>query len=186
MGDGNCWQTRERAWAVATPRLVLGRRTGVCGSGARPGAPNPTAGPSAPRREEGGACHLEAGSPGRGGAYGGGGVCGTSVGSVSGSTKGLAAASRGRCLEGAGVGDGWARRRAGTPGSGVPAGVGFGEVPEERDSERARPARASADAQFRAHPRPAAPGAAPRRRGAGRRGAGALTGPSSSRGAARR
>lgn len=37
--------------------------------------------------------------------------------------------------------------------------VGFGEVPEELDSERARTARGWVRAEFRAHPSPAAPGA---------------------------
>lgn len=35
---------------------------------------------------------------------------------------------------------------AGIPGSGVPVSVGFGGVPEELDSERARKARVSVEA----------------------------------------
>lgn len=52
-----------------------------------------------------------------------------------------------------------ARHLAGIQGSGVLWGVGFGGVPEELDSELARKARGSVEAEFRMYRSPIAPGA---------------------------
>lgn len=52
-----------------------------------------------------------------------------------------------------------ARHLAGIQGTGVLGGVGFGWVPEELDSERARKARVSVEAEFWMYRSPVAPGA---------------------------
>lgn len=69
-------------------------------------------------------------------------------------SAGGAAFRRGGGLEQSG-----ARHLAGIQGSGVLGGVGFRGVPEELDSERARKARDSVEAEFRTYRSPVAPGA---------------------------
>lgn len=159
----NCTsKNRIELGGVATLGLGprAGRREESAGLGARPGTTNPIIGVNHPARKKrrrslptwrrgfvrAGAEPIE--------EAGFGGPVSRLPSRNPGISAGGAAFRGGGGLERLG-----SRHLAGIQGTGVLGGGGFGWVPEELDSERARKARVSVEAEFRMYRSPVAPGA---------------------------